>query len=135
MLHIAPKANSPLHVWLDYLLAIHPTEIDMGLARVAEVDKRLALTELAAPKVVTVAGTNGKGRTCAMIEVALRQIGKTVGVYSSPHLLKYNERVRINGVDATDGALVSAFEAIELARAEISLSFFEYATLAGLVLF
>ncbi|MEZ9200718.1 bifunctional tetrahydrofolate synthase/dihydrofolate synthase [Shewanella sp. 10N.286.54.B9] len=135
MKHIAPAANSPLNIWLDYLLAIHPTEIDMGLTRVSEVAKRLSLTVLGDTKVVTVAGTNGKGTTCAMIEAALKLKGKTVGVYSSPHLLNYNERVRINGVDATDAALVSAFETIEAARAEISLSFFEYATLAGLVLF
>ncbi|MCL1059285.1 bifunctional tetrahydrofolate synthase/dihydrofolate synthase [Shewanella gelidimarina] len=131
----APKAQAPLNIWLDYLLAIHPIEIDMGLERVSEVANRLELTELGMTKVVTVAGTNGKGTTCAMIEAALQQTGKTVGVYSSPHLLKYNERVRINGIDAADEALVSAFEAIEAARAEISLSFFEYATLAGLVLF
>jgi dihydrofolate synthase/folylpolyglutamate synthase len=132
---IAPKAEAALNIWLDYLLAIHPTEIDMGLVRVTEVANRLELTELGMTKVVTVAGTNGKGTTCAMIEAALLLAGKTVGVYSSPHLLNYNERVRINGDDATDEALVSAFETIEVARAEISLSFFEYATLAGLVLF
>ncbi|QQX82572.1 bifunctional tetrahydrofolate synthase/dihydrofolate synthase [Shewanella sp. KX20019] len=135
MKQVAPKAQAALNTWLDYLLAIHPTEIDMGLVRVSEVASRLGLTELGMTKVVTVAGTNGKGTTCAMIEAALQQTGKTVGVYSSPHLLHYNERVRINGVDATDEALVSAFEAIESARTDISLSFFEYATLAGLVLF
>ncbi|MCL1050787.1 bifunctional tetrahydrofolate synthase/dihydrofolate synthase [Shewanella abyssi] len=135
MKQVAPKAQAALNTWLDYLLAIHPTEIDMGLVRVSEVASRLGLTELGITKVVTVAGTNGKGTTCAMIEAALQLTGKTVGVYSSPHLLHYNERVRIKGVDATDEALVSAFEAIESARAEISLSFFEYATLAGLVLF
>ncbi|MCK8044026.1 bifunctional tetrahydrofolate synthase/dihydrofolate synthase [Shewanella sp. 1CM18E] len=131
----APPSGAALTTWLDFLLAIHPTEIDMGLARVQAVAKRMELDHLGDTKVVTVAGTNGKGTTCAMIEAALRLSGKSVGVYSSPHLLKYNERVRINGVDATDVALVAAFEAIELARAEISLTFFEYATLAGLYLF
>lgn len=131
----APPKGAALTTWLDFLLANHPTEIDMGLARVSAVAARLGLDHLGDTKVVTVAGTNGKGTTCAMIEAALRLSGQTVGVYSSPHLLNYNERVRINGVDATDAALVEAFEAIELARAEISLTFFEYATLAGLYLF
>ena len=132
---VAPKSGAALSNWLDFLLAIHPTEIDMGLGRVSQVAKRMGLTDLGETKVVTVAGTNGKGTTCAMIEAALQLSGKTVGVYSSPHLLNYNERVRINGLDATDAALVNAFEAIETARAEISLTFFEYATLAGLYLF
>ncbi|WOT03997.1 bifunctional tetrahydrofolate synthase/dihydrofolate synthase [Shewanella youngdeokensis] len=131
----APAANASLNTWIEYLLAIHPTEIDMGLTRVSNVAARLGLTMLGATKVVTVAGTNGKGTTCAMVEAALLLSGKTVGVYSSPHLLHYNERVRINGVDASDIELIKAFEAIETARADISLSFFEYATLAGLVLF
>ncbi|ABZ77195.1 FolC bifunctional protein [Shewanella halifaxensis HAW-EB4] len=132
---VAPKSGATLNRWLDFLLAIHPTEIDMGLGRVSQVAKRMGLTDLGETKVVTVAGTNGKGTTCAMIEAALQLSGQTVGVYSSPHLLKYNERVRINGLDATDAALVNAFESIETARAEISLTFFEYATLAGLYLF
>lgn len=120
---ITPKAEAPLGIWLDYLMAIHPTEIDMGLVRVSEVATRLEVIEFGRTKVVTVGGTNGKGTTCAMIEAALQQSGKTVGVYSSPHLLNYNERVRINGIDAVDEALVSAFEAIEAARVDISLSF------------
>ncbi|MGS0680827.1 bifunctional tetrahydrofolate synthase/dihydrofolate synthase [Shewanella sp. 125m-7] len=132
---VAPKSGAALSNWLDFLLAIHPTEIDMGLARVSQVAERMGLIDLGETKIVTVAGTNGKGTTCAMIEAALQLSGQTVGVYSSPHLLKYNERVRINGIDATDTALVNAFEAIEIARAEISLTFFEYATLAGLYLF
>ncbi|CAM3616187.1 bifunctional tetrahydrofolate synthase/dihydrofolate synthase [Shewanella pealeana] len=135
LMPVAPKSGATLNRWLDFLLAIHPTEIDMGLARVSTVATRMELNHLGETKIVTVAGTNGKGTTCAMIEAALQLSGKTVGVYSSPHLLNYNERVRINGIDATDTALVGAFEAIEAARAEISLTFFEYATLAGLYLF
>ena len=132
---IAPNKDTHLDEWLDYLLAIHPSEIDMGLARVSIVAKRLALINLQPAQVITVAGTNGKGTTCAMLESILIQSGKTVGVYSSPHLLRYNERVRINQQDCTDDQFIAAFQAIEQARAEISLTFFEYATLAGLYLF
>ncbi|GGQ33274.1 bifunctional tetrahydrofolate synthase/dihydrofolate synthase [Shewanella litoralis] len=130
-----PNPQSTLAQWLDYLLAIHPSEIDMGLTRVNQVAQRLALLTLAPTKVITVAGTNGKGTSCAMLESILRQSGLTVGVYSSPHLLRYNERVRINQQDASDAALIEAFCAIEAARGDISLTFFEYATLAGLYLF
>lgn len=131
----APASNAALEQWLDYLLSIHPSEIDMGLTRVAKVAQILNLLDLGQTKIVTVAGTNGKGTTCAMLENILRLSGLTVGVYSSPHMLKYNERVRINGSDASDGAFVAAFEQIEAARGDISLTFFEYATLAGLILF
>ena len=132
---LMPNHQANLEQWLDYLLAIHPSEIDMGLARVSEVAGRLALMDLAPAQVITVAGTNGKGTTCAMLESILIQSGKTVGVYSSPHLIRYNERVRINQQDCRDEQFIEAFEAIEQARAEISLTFFEYATLAGLYLF
>lgn len=131
----APASNAALEPWLDYLLSIHPSEIDMGLTRVAKVAQILNLLDLGQTKIVTVAGTNGKGTTCAMLENILRLSGLTVGVYSSPHMLKYNERVRINGNDVSDGAFVAAFEQIEAARGDISLTFFEYATLAGLILF
>lgn len=130
-----PTANAALEPWLEYLLSIHPSEIDMGLTRVSRVAQRLGLLDLGPSTVVTVGGTNGKGTTCAMLENILRLSGLTVGVYSSPHMLNYNERVRINGNDASDSALVAAFEKIEAARDDISLTFFEYATLAGLMLF
>lgn len=130
-----PNAQSGLNDWLNHLMAIHPTEIDMGLGRVAAVAKVMGLDSLEGTKVVTVAGTNGKGTTCAMIEAIMRKAGQRVGVYSSPHMLKYNERVRIDGVDASDEALIEAFCAIDAARGDISLTFFEYATLAGLYLF
>ncbi|MCG9746800.1 bifunctional tetrahydrofolate synthase/dihydrofolate synthase [Shewanella sp. Isolate8] len=130
-----PNAQSGLNDWLNHLMAIHPTEIDMGLGRVAAVAKVMELDSLGGTKVVTVAGTNGKGTTCAMIEAIMRKAGQRVGVYSSPHMLKYNERVRIDGVDASDEALIEAFCAIDAARGDISLTFFEYATLAGLYLF
>lgn len=130
-----PALNAGLEPWLDYLLSIHPTEIDMGLTRVSKVAHTLGLLDLGQTKIVTVAGTNGKGTTCAMLENILRLSGLTVGVYSSPHMLKYNERVRINGSDVSDSGFVTAFEQIEAARGDISLTFFEYATLAGLILF
>ena len=84
------------------------------------------------PTVITVGGTNGKGSTCAILERILIECGYKVGVYTSPHLLKYNERVRVNGEDATDGALVAGFEAVEAARGETALTYFEYGTLAAL---
>lgn len=132
---LAPKPNASLVAWTDYLLAIHPTEIDMGLTRVSRVAQTMGLLDFDHSKVITVAGTNGKGSTCAMIEAALTLEGFSVGVYSSPHLIHYNERVRINGKDASDSDLVTTFEAIEQGRGDISLTFFEYATLAGLYLF
>ncbi|MEZ8187741.1 bifunctional tetrahydrofolate synthase/dihydrofolate synthase [Shewanella sp. 5S214] len=130
-----PNQQSSLNQWLDYLLAIHPSEIDMGLTRVSAVARRLEVIYLAPAKVITVAGTNGKGTTCAMLASILRQADLSVGVYSSPHLLHYNERVQINQQDASDASLIEAFCAIEAARGDISLTFFEYATLAGLYLF
>ncbi|WP_217474517.1 bifunctional tetrahydrofolate synthase/dihydrofolate synthase [Stutzerimonas stutzeri] len=123
-----------LQDWLDYLEQLHPTAIDMGLDRCREVAAKLGLTR-PAPQVITVTGTNGKGSTCAFIAELLVGQGKTVGVYSSPHLLHYNERVRINGVDASDDALCEAFEAVERARGSISLTYFEMGTLAAFWLF
>jgi dihydrofolate synthase/folylpolyglutamate synthase len=131
----APAKDASLSLWLDYLMAIHPTEIEMGLERVSIVADRLDLRALGETKVVTVAGTNGKGTTCAMLEQVLLLAGHTVGVYSSPHILKYNERIRINGEDAFDTQIIEAFAAINCAREDVSLSFFEFATLTGLYLF
>lgn len=123
-----------LQDWLDYLERLHPTAIDMGLDRCREVATRLGLTR-PAPQVVTVTGTNGKGSTCAFIAQMLEGQGKKVGVYSSPHLLRYNERVHINGADASDIALCEAFEAVEYARGSVSLTYFEMGTLAAFWLF
>ncbi|PMG28048.1 bifunctional folylpolyglutamate synthase/dihydrofolate synthase [Shewanella sp. 10N.286.52.C2] len=134
-LTVKPAKDASLSQWLDYLLSIHPTEIDMGLTRVTAVAERLSLLSLADSKVITVAGTNGKGTTCAMLEAVFLQAGKTVGVYSSPHLVNFNERVRLNHIDVTDAQIIEAFSVIEHARAEISLSFFEFATLTGLYIF
>ncbi|PJC94279.1 bifunctional tetrahydrofolate synthase/dihydrofolate synthase [Aeromonas lusitana] len=120
--------------WLSYLEQIHPVNIDMGLDRVGAVARRMGLTELPF-KVITVAGTNGKGSSCAMAASILMAAGHKVGVYSSPHLLRFTERVRIDGDELPDSAHCEAFAAVEAARAEIALTFFEFATLAGLWLF
>nr|MBF0681278.1 bifunctional tetrahydrofolate synthase/dihydrofolate synthase [Pseudomonas sp.] len=120
--------------WLAYLETLHPTAIDMGLDRVREVASRLGLGR-PARQVVTVTGTNGKGSTCAFIASLLRSQGLRVGLYSSPHLLRYNERVQINGEQAADDALCNAFEAVEAARGNVSLTYFEMGTLAAFWLF
>lgn len=120
--------------WLAYLEQLHPSAIDMGLERSQAVATRLGLGR-PAPRVVTVTGTNGKGSTCAFVASLLRAQGLKVGVYSSPHLLRYNERVQIEGVEASDQALCEAFEAIEAGRGEISLTYFEMGTLAAFWLF
>ncbi|BAU75240.1 bifunctional tetrahydrofolate synthase/dihydrofolate synthase [Metapseudomonas furukawaii] len=120
--------------WLSYLEQLHPTAIDMGLERSREVARRLGLGR-PAPRVITVTGTNGKGSTCAFLAALLRAQGLKVGVYSSPHLLRYNERVQVEGVEASDQALCEAFAAVEAARGEISLTYFEMGTLAAFWLF
>lgn len=128
-----------LEQWLAYQQRQHPDAIALGLDRVRELAGRLGLTG-PARHVITVAGTNGKGSTVAFIEAIARAAGLRVGAYTSPHLLAYNERVRIDGVDADDAALVSAFERIESARTAgagepVALTYFEYGTLAALLLF
>ncbi|PMH40575.1 bifunctional folylpolyglutamate synthase/dihydrofolate synthase [Vibrio sp. 10N.286.49.B3] len=129
-----PQATSSLQVWLDYLSNIHTSAIDLGLDRVQKVAERGNLTK-PAPYIITVAGTNGKGSTCALMEAILLDAGYSVGVYSSPHLIRYNERVRINGQELDDEKHAQAFAYIEQLRAETSLSLFEYGTLAALRLF
>jgi len=120
--------------WLAYLEQLHPTAIEMGLERSREVARRLGL-QRPAKRVVTVTGTNGKGSTCAFLDSLCRAQGLRIGVYSSPHLLRYNERVSINACQASDAQLCRAFEAVELARGEISLTYFEMGTLAAFWLF
>ncbi len=120
--------------WLDYIERQHPHSIQLGLERVQEVGMRMGLKR-PAKRVITVGGTNGKGSTVAFIEAIARAATWRVGSYTSPHLLAYNERVRIDGVDAADEDLVSAFEAVEAARMGIPLTYFEYGTLAALWLF
>ncbi len=123
-----------LSEWLDDIQTRHPKTIAMGLERVRAVAGRMALDK-PARHVITIGGTNGKGSTVAFVEAIARAAGWRVGAYTSPHLLRYNERVRIDGDDADDASLVAAFEAVEAARHETLLTYFEYATLAALWLF
>ncbi len=123
-----------LEQWLHRLETRHHKRIDLGLARIREVAQSLDLFPFRHP-VVTVAGTNGKGSCVAYLEEILLQAGYRVGAYASPHLLCYNERIRLDGQYAEDAAICTAFERIEAARGDISLSYFEFSTLAALVLF
>jgi dihydrofolate synthase/folylpolyglutamate synthase len=130
-----PEARrTTLADWLAYHEQLHPVAIELGLDRVRAVATRLGL--LPTPAVtLTIAGTNGKGSSASLAAEIYRQAGYRTGRYLSPHLLRYNERVAIDGVEASDEALCAAFEAIETARAEISLTYFEVGTLAALWLF
>ena len=121
---------STLAAWLAYLETLHPKTIAMGLERVAAVHAKMD-AELVCP-VVTVTGTNGKGSTCAMLDSVLGCAGHRTGLYTSPHLMRYNERVKIAGKALADDALVGAFNAVEDARGDIPLTYFEYGTLAAL---
>ncbi|WP_122570057.1 bifunctional tetrahydrofolate synthase/dihydrofolate synthase [Pseudomonas viridiflava] len=125
---------STLGDWLAYLEQLHPSAIDMGLDRSRKVAQQLGLTR-PAPRVITVTGTNGKGSTCAFVASLLQAQGLKVGVYSSPHLLLYNERVKVQGVEATDLELCDAFAAVESARGDVTLTYFEMGTLAAFWLF
>jgi len=122
-----------LNDWLTLLERRHPRQIELGLGRVARVRDSAEL----APSfpLIVVGGTNGKGSACAMLEAMLANAGFRVGLYTSPHLLRYNERVRIDMREAEDAALVEAFERIESARREVPLTYFEFGTLAAMDLF
>ncbi|HYD94622.1 MAG TPA: bifunctional tetrahydrofolate synthase/dihydrofolate synthase [Noviherbaspirillum sp.] len=119
--------------WLAKLESMHPRAIDMGLERVAQVKDRLQI-RFDCP-VIIVGGTNGKGSTCAMLESILMQAGYRVGLYTSPHLIDFNERARLLGEPAGDAALIEQFAAVEAARGDVSLTYFEFTTLAILRLF
>lgn len=130
---------STLADWLDYQQRVHPQAIELGLDRVRTVWQRLG-APAPAPLVITVGGTNGKGSTVAFLEAMLAADGRRVGAYTSPHLLRYNERVRVAGRDVDDAALLEAFERIEAARLgdagePVALTYFEYGTLAALWIF
>jgi dihydrofolate synthase/folylpolyglutamate synthase len=120
--------------WLALQESVHPKTIDMGLERVASVARTLGVDKPNCP-VITVAGTNGKGSTVAHLEAFLRAAGASTGIFTSPHFLRYNERIRVAGVDVEDAELISAFERIEQARGATTLTFFEYNTLAALLIF
>ena len=131
--HEPPTTNQLLATWLARLETRHPLGIDLGLERVGAVFARLG-SPRPAPLCISVGGTNGKGSTVAFLSAVLSAAGLRVGTYTSPPLLSYNERVNIDGVDATDEQLVAAFETVEAALGEESLSYFEFGTLAAFVL-
>lgn len=128
-----PNLTASIDAWLDYIHSIHSSTIDLGLDRVKLVGAKLQLTKIA-PLVITVAGTNGKGSTCAILEAAFIQAGFNVAVYSSPHLISYTERLRLNHKNVAPELLTQAFSKIEQIRATTSLSFFEFTTLAAFII-
>ena len=120
--------------WLKLQESVHPRSIDMGLERVSRVARALGLTEPASA-VITVGGTNGKGSVAAHLEALIGAHGARVGLFTSPHFLRYNERIRVDGAEVPDATLIAAFERIEAARGATTLTFFEYNTLAALLIF
>jgi dihydrofolate synthase / folylpolyglutamate synthase len=125
--------RTTLPEWLEYIERVHPSSIAMGLDRLKTVTDALGLS----PKfpIFTVGGTNGKGSACAMLEAILSHAGYRVGTYTSPHLVRYNERVRIDRCEARDDTLVRAFETVEGGRGDVALTYFEFGTLAAVSLF
>ena len=128
-----PAKGSSLETWLQYISSVHPREIELGLGRTQRVAANLGLGK-PAPLVVTVAGTNGKGSCVATMEAILQQAGFKTGCYTSPHIQAFNERIRIDASNVSDEPLIAAFETIDEARNNETLSYFEFATLAGLYL-
>ena len=122
--------------WLHYLETLNPHKIVLGLERVAQAAAKLGLTQFACP-VITVTGTNGKGSCVSLLESCFRAGNYRVGAYTSPHLFRFNERVRINGVDIDDQALCEAFTSVAAAteNPEVTLTYFEFTTLAALWIF
>ncbi len=135
----SPNSHSSLTEWLDYMQQIHVSAIDMGLSRVLPVAENLGVVQSAKDDayVFTVAGTNGKGSTTAVISEMCQAAGYKTALYQSPHLSCFNERVRINGEMVSDQTLITAFSKVEAARlqCELTLSFFEMTTLAALLIF
>ena len=120
--------------WLELQDAVHPRTIDLGLERVARVARTLGV-DAPAFRVITVGGTNGKGSVAAHAEALLGAAGVRAGLFTSPHLIRYNERIRVAGAEVDDAELIGAFEQIEAARGATTLTFFEYNTLAALLIF
>jgi len=131
------RSDYNLAQWLEWMEKNHPTEVDLGLARVGQVFQRMDL-DLSASKIISIAGTNGKGTTTAFLESIYLASEYTTLAYTSPHMLHYNERVRLNGHNVSDDLLIAAFNAIDLAMGQeaqrISLSYFEIGTLAAIYL-
>ena len=131
-----PGAAAPLSAWLDYIEELHPRDIELGLERVSRVWRRMGANLDCV--VFTVSGTNGKGSTCAMLAAILGAGGYRVGLYTSPHLISFNERIRIDGKEVSDADLTRSFALVEAARVRddpVALTYFEFTTLAALALF
>jgi dihydrofolate synthase/folylpolyglutamate synthase len=124
-----------LRKWLQRLERLHPREIELGLARVSRVWRRLCPAGLGDCRIITIAGTNGKGSCAALLDGILLAAGYHTGCYTSPHLLRYNERIRIDGREVSDQAICDAFRRIDQCRGDISLTYFEFGTLAALDIF
>lgn len=131
---ISQRTPDTLEGWLRHLETLHTTEIEMGLDRILQVYRRMKVNFHGA-KIVTVGGTNGKGTTIATLQRLLLSQGKAVGAYTSPHIVRFNERVSINGIDVDDQQLVTAFAAVEAVRRSTSLTYFEFGTLVALQIF
>lgn len=123
-----------LQAWLARIEQLHPAEIELGLGRVGKVARDLGVTRFDCP-VITVGGTNGKGSCIALADALARGCGLKVGVYTSPHLHRFNERIVVDGRPASDASLVNAFEQVDSVRGDTPLTYFEFTTLAGLWLF
>lgn len=130
---VTSPISGSLADWLTYIEVLHPKQIEMGLGRMQSVYDRLGM-HINCP-VITVGGTNGKGSVCTMLESILRQAGYRVGLYTSPHIHQFNERARLNGKTASDEQIVRHFVAVEVARGETSLTYFEFSTLVIMRLF
>jgi len=126
--------NFTLNEWIDWQCKLHSTNMDFNLSRIKEVAKRLNVHKTAS-KVFTVAGTNGKGSTVAILESVLLESGYNVGSYTSPHLIEFNERIKINKISADTEEICQAFEIIEENRKNTTLTFFEFSTLAAFIIF
>ena len=129
----APGREAGLAAWLDYIGALHDKPMDLGLERMHKMIARMGI-EFDCP-VITVAGTNGKGSTCAMIDSILRHAGLHVGLHTSPHLIRFNERCVVDGAEVDDATIIAAFEEVEKARGDMTLTYFEYTGLAILRIF
>jgi len=131
---VKPTETTSLTEWIDWLVSLHADEIDLGIDRVKSVAEAMNLAS-PSPVVISVAGTNGKGSSIAMLASIYEAAGYQVGVYTSPHLLHFNERIRIQGHLAGDQQIVQAFAEIEAARGQTKLTYFEFSTLAALWVF
>ena len=127
---VRPIRRRSLREWLRWQSTLHPSAIDLGLERCRRVRDALGLGTPSRPHIL-IAGTNGKGSCVAFLEAMLTAAGFRAGAYSSPHLSRYNERVRIGAREVSDSALVEAFERVDAARGDVSLTFFEFGTLAA----